>query len=165
MDERKQSDATGEKSGTNTAGETMTKPAATEQARKSKKAVPEDALKMLAALYGVSVKEIGQQANDMPEEDSEKGEEETQYPPGATVLRAFKELCDSAIPMTEETNVKKFLERTVKEATKTAFKAYPDLDLGFEPIEDEEDDEEDDDEEKQLAQLQSRFTKVTGVEF
>lgn len=137
----------GKSTGTNTSGEPMAQQG-TEKPRKGKK-VPPEALKMLAALYGVSVKEIGEQAGEHEEPDGDENEE-TQLPPGATVLCAFKELCESAIPMTEETNVKRFLERTMKEATKTAFKAYPDLDLGFEPVEDEDDEEDDDGEEREF---------------
>lgn len=154
----------------------------TETPTRKGRRVPKAAFDMLAALYGLSAKEVAADANmASDEQDKQDEEDKPQLPPGATVLAAIKEMCETALPLTEQPDVQKFLTKMLTEAGKCAVKAYPDIDLGFEPMDDEDetDDEEDDsdeemddaededemddDEEKELGDLLERFDRLTGA--
>ncbi len=157
-----------------------------EQPVRKGRRIPKSAFDMLASLYGLSAKEVADDAamasGEADKQDQQDEEDKPQLPPGATVLAAIKEVCETALPLTEQPDVQKFLTKMLAEAGKCAVKAYPDLDLGFEPVDDEdeseeddeegdpeekeddpEDDEEmDDEEEKELGDLLNRLERITG---
>lgn len=162
--------------------------------KKKSKQIPKTFFQMLGSLYGLTAKEVADQAgtvaNEKPKGEDEEGDDKPQLPPGAVTMKAFKEFHAAAVPLNEHPDVLKFLDKAHKDATKCAMKAYPEHDLGYEPLEEEEEDDdetEDDeegedtnssekdedegegddelseDEEKELADLEARFTRLTGA--
>lgn len=158
-----------------TAGGAMTTPNNTPEPARKGKQVPKSAFDALAALYGLSRKELAEQATALAA--VEKAADEKPVPPGVTILVGVKEIAEAALPMTEQPAVQGFLSATLSAANKCAVTAYPKLaeGLGFKDEapeeggdEDEESDEESDEElseeeEKEFAALRSRLANITGV--
>jgi hypothetical protein len=158
---------------------------------KKAKQIPQSFFKMAATLFGLSAKEVADQANAAAQDgDGKKDDEEDKpdLPPGAVTVLAFKDLCETTRSMNEQPDVLKFIDKTYKEGAKCANKVYAELGLGYDmPEEEEDEDDEDDDEdgdanakdddsdedddeddmddddEKRLASLEEKLSKFTGA--